>query len=104
MADHMIVCTDQTPISKPTNHAHIVSVGVDKDRDGYADQKHELQQVVRAIDSGDHRYYTYGLSSGKVAWVETVDCPSHCGERIIRSMRDAKTDNNLDSLRRCRWQ
>ncbi len=103
MADLRIVCTEQQPIYKPTSHAHIVAVGVDTDNDGYADEKHSLQNVVRAIDGGVSRYYTYGAVSKKVALVETLDCPAHCGERIIRSESDATSDNNLDFLRRCSW-
>lgn len=88
----------------PTNHAHIVAVGVDTDSDGYADERHELQSVVRAIESGAHTYYTYGQSSGKVALVEAIKCPSHCGETIIRSSPDCTKDNNLDYIRRCSWK
>lgn len=103
MSQLRIVCTEQTPIQNPTKHAHIVAVGVDTDNDGYADTKHSLQEVVRAINSSQHQYYTYGLTSRKIALVETVLCPVHCGETIIRSARDAVRDNNLDSLRRCSW-
>lgn len=103
MAELRIVCTDQQPIHQPTEHAHIVSVGVDKDNDGYADEKHTLQQVVRAIKGKTHIYYTYGISSKEVALVETIECPAHCGETIIRSAPDAVRDNNLDYLQRCKW-
>lgn len=103
MTDLRIVCTDQQPYYKPTQHAHIVNVGVDSDNDGYADQKHSLTTVVSNIQSGTHRYYTYGVSSKKIAWVEVIACPHHCGELIIRSTPDAVRDNNLDFLRRCRW-
>lgn len=104
MAELRIVCTNQVPVTQPTNHAHIVAVGVDTDSDGYADQKHELPNVVTAIDARRHTYYTYGVTSQKVALVEAIECPSHCGERIIRSARDAVRDNNLDYLRRCDWK
>lgn len=104
MADLRIVCTNQEPIYQPTTHAHIVAVGIDTNNDGYAEEKHNLQDVVRSIDSGRDNYYTYGAATKKRAWVETLDCPAHCGERIIRSESDATTDNNLDSLRRCSWQ
>lgn len=103
MADLRIVCTDQRPYYRPTQHAHIVAVGVDTDGDGYADKKHVLQDIVRNILNRTHRYYTQGLTSGEIALVEVVSCPSHCGEKIIRSSPDAVRDNNLDSMRRCSW-
>lgn len=103
MADYRIVCTDQKPFTNPTTHAHIVAVGVDTDNDSYADQKHDLQTVVSGIDSGKDRYYTKSQGSLSVAYVETIDCPYHCGERIIRSTPDTRRDNNLDYLRRCNW-
>jgi hypothetical protein len=103
MSQLRIVCTDQVPFQNPTQHAHIVAVGVDTDNDGYADNKHTLQQVVQAIRSNQHRYYTYGVTSKATALVEAVPCPAHCGETIIRSTPDAVRDNNLDSLRRCSW-
>lgn len=103
MTDFRIVCTDQLPIYAPTQHAHIVNVGVDTNRDGCADEKHSLATAVKNIQSRAHRYYTYGVTSSKVALVEVIDCPSHCGEKIIRSEPDAARDNNLDSLRRCSW-
>lgn len=103
MTDLRIVCTDQQPFYQPTQHAHIVNVGVDTNSDGYADEKHSLAAVVNNILSRSHRYYTYGVASGKTAFVEVIDCPSHCGEKVIRSAPDAVRDNNLDSLRRCSW-
>lgn len=103
MAELRIVCTNQIPIHKPAEHAHIVAVGVDTNNDGLGDEKHTLQQVVRAIDNRTHVYFTYGENSKKAALVEVIDCPTHCGERIIRSQPDATRDNNLDSLRQCNW-
>lgn len=102
MTDYKIVCTDQVPISEPTTHAHIVAVGVDTDQDGYADEKHSKQKVIDNIDSRQYRYYTYGATSKKLAFVEVVPCPK-CRMRIIKSKPDAVRDNNLDYLRRCRW-
>lgn len=103
MANIRIICTDQKPIYQPAEHAHIVAVGVDMNEDGRIDARHELATVVRNIKSRAHNYYTYGLDSGKVAFVEVIDCPSHCGERVIRSTPDAVRDNNLDSMRYCQW-
>lgn len=104
MSKFRIVCTDQEPITEPTTHAHITAVGVDTDNDGYADQRHSLAKVVNAIDSHTDTYYTYGVTSQKTALVETINCPHHCGKRIIRSTPDATRDNNLDYLRRCSWK
>ena len=103
MAELRIVCTNQIPITNPTAHAHIVAVGVDMNNDGNAEERHTLQQVVKAIDLGTDTYYTYGITSKKIAMVEVIDCPVHCGERIIRSTPDSTRDNNLDYLRKCNW-
>ncbi|HVI69633.1 MAG TPA: DUF3892 domain-containing protein [Magnetospirillaceae bacterium] len=99
---YRIVCTDQVPLDKPTHHAHIVSVGIDTNNDGRADEQHTKQTVIDNIRSG-HHYYTYGATSRKTAYVEVVPCPQLCGLPIIRSKADAVTDNNLDNLRRCKW-
>lgn len=99
MAKHRIVCTDQEPVSQPTNHAHIVAVGIGTDTNK-ADAKMTLAQVIAAIDAGDE-FWTYGEQSKKWARVSKVPC-GHCGRSIIRSGADAVTDNNLDNLRRCR--
>ena len=98
MAAYRIVCTDQEPITQPTTHAHIVAVGTGTDPDK-AEQKWPLADVLSAMNKGDN-FYTVGKQSGKRASVEAVPCP-HCQRMIIRSTRDAVTDNNLDSLRRC---
>lgn len=97
-----IICTDQVPLYQPTTHAHIVAVGIDTNNDGYADIKHTKQQVISNIRAGNS-YYTQGNVSGKIAYVEVVDCPYRCGMSIIRSKADAVKDNNLDYLRRCNW-
>jgi hypothetical protein len=57
--------------------------------------------VLKAIDAGD-LFYTIGLTSGKVAQIEKIVCPSCRRVYVIRSTPDAVKDNNLDSLRRCR--
>jgi len=102
MTDFKIVCTTQVPLTQPSTHAHIVCVGVDKDYDGWADEKHSKEQVIRNIEAG-HRYYTIGKVTKKTAFVEVVKCPYGCGLSIIRSKRDATRDNNLDYIRRCDW-
>lgn len=101
MTKYRIVCTDQEPVYQPTTHAHIVSVGVGNDPEK-ANAKLTLTQVIAAIDAGDE-FWTYGEQSKRWARVHKVPC-GHCGRFIIRSAPDAVTDNNLDSLRRCRWQ
>lgn len=104
MVSLRIVCTDQVPVSEPTTHAHIVSVGVDTNNDGRAEEQHSLSKVITAIDSNLTDYYTYGPTSHKIAHVQVVNCPHKCGKRIIKSTPDSVKDNNLDYLRRCSWQ
>jgi len=103
MTDYRIVCTDQDPVYQPTTHAHIVAVGIDTDNDGYAEDKHTKDQVIKNIKSRLYRYYTIGPKTGIKAFVEVVYCV-FCRSEIIRSTPDATTDNNLDSLRRCVWR
>jgi hypothetical protein len=97
---YRIVCTEQEPVYQPTTHAHIVAVGTGTNPDA-ADKRWTLDRVLAAIDRGD-TFYTKGTSSGKVALVRKVACPT-CRRYIIRSAPDAVWDNNLDSLRRCRF-
>jgi hypothetical protein len=100
MTAYRIVCTDQVPVTQPTTHAHIVAVGTGTDPDK-ADQQWKLADVLAAMSKGES-FFTIGKQSGKRASVEAVPCPN-CQRKIIRSARDAVTDNNLDSLRRCQW-
>ncbi len=97
---YRIVCTNQEPINEPTTHAHIVTVGVGDAPDNAA-RRLSLSQVLSAIDNGDS-FYTVGSRTGTTAKVVSVNC-DNCGRRIIKSSPDATTDNNLDSLRACRW-
>ncbi|NLB75869.1 MAG: DUF3892 domain-containing protein [Crenarchaeota archaeon] len=99
--DYRIVCTEQEPAQNPPKHAHIVAVGTGTDPDK-ADQRLTLTQVIQKMDNGD-RFYTKGLRTGKIAWVEKYWC-SYCRQHHIRSSPDATTDNNLDSLRYCSWK
>ena len=101
MVTRRIVCTEQEPAGRPPQHAHIVAVGTS---DGAADRATDrltLQQVLRAMSSGTV-FYTKGLRSGRTARVEKYVC-GRCSGTHIRSAPDAVTDNNLDSLRLCRW-
>ncbi|SRR6266498_1428321 len=101
MADYRIVCTEQEPVYLPTRHAHIVAVGTGTDPANAA-QRWILAEVVNAILSRVHSFFTYSPSTGRWARVLVENCPS-CGHQIIRSSPDRVTDNNLDSLRRCNW-
>ncbi len=101
MARYRIVCTEQVPASQHPRNAKIIAVGTGTDPEK-ATQRWTVTQVVEAIDRGD-TFYTKGERSGKVAEVEKYWC-SICGAWHIRSSADAVTDNNLDSLRTCRWQ
>lgn len=101
MSDYRIVCTEQEPASNPPTHAHIVAVGVGNDPDK-ASNRFTLAEVLRCLSNGD-RFFTKGPRTGKVAFVEKYQC-SHCRTQHIRSKPDATTDNNLDSLRYCRWK
>ena len=98
--NYRIVCTDQEPASAPPKHAHIIAVGVGTNPEA-ASQRFTLTQVIQMMDSGS-RFYSQGILTGKVAWVEKYWC-TYCDRYHIRSSPDATTDNNLDSLRYCRW-
>src|SRR5258708_3292223 len=100
MSRYRIVCTEQEPVSEPTTHAHIVRVGTGTDPDK-ADKRWTLSEVLAAMDRGDS-FYTQGEETGKVAETEKYIC-TQCSKTWIRSTPDAVKDNNLDSLRRCRW-
>ena len=100
MARYRIVCTEQEPVTEPTTHAHIVAVGIGTDPDK-ADKRWTLNEVLAAMDKGDS-FYTQGQTSGRVAEVEKYVC-SQCKRTWIRSTPDAVKDNNLDSLRICRF-
>ena len=97
---YRIVCTEQEPINYPTTHAHIVAVGTGTNPD-QAETRWTLSEVLAAMDRGES-FYTQGVQSGKVATVVKYQC-SRCQGTHIRSAPDAVYDNNLDSLRRCRW-
>ena len=98
MARYRIVCTTQEPVNEPNRNAHIVAVGTGNDP-ARVDRRWTLDQVLRAMDSGDS-FYTQGVQSGKIAAVEKYQCP-YCRRTFIRSTPDAVADNNLDNLPRC---
>lgn len=98
---YRIVCTEQEPVNQPTTHAHIVAVGTGTDPNK-AEKRWTLDEVIVALDCGT-LFYTVGEQSGKTAFIEKYIC-SKCVRTHIRSKPDAVFDNNLDSLRRCRFQ
>lgn len=97
---YRIVCTEQEPAGAPPQHAHIVAVGIGDDQNA-ASKRLTLQEVIAMIDRGN-QFYTKGERSGLIAQVIKVPC-ARCGRFIIRSTPDAVRDNNLDSLRYCRF-
>ncbi len=96
-----IVCTEQEPVFRPPQHAHIVAVGIGNDP-GSASERLTLAEVLQQIASGVI-FYTIGATSGKTAYVEPFRC-TWCGRVFIRSRADSVKDNNLDSLRYCAWK
>jgi hypothetical protein len=98
MARYRIICTRQEPVTQPTTHAHIVSVGTGVEPTQY-NQTWTLAQVLTALAQG-HTFYTQGQSSGRQAEVHPFKCP-HCQRQTIRSATDGVWDNNLDSLPGC---
>lgn len=100
MADYRIVCTEQEPAGASPKHAHIVAVGVGDDS-ARAGERLTTDEVIAAMNRG-HRFYTKGERSGRVATVIQVRC-TPCNRIIIKSAPDAVEDNNLDSLRYCRF-
>lgn len=101
MASYRIVCTEQIPFSYHPSQAKIVAVGTGDDPYKAA-ERFTVEEVVSLMDQG-HFFYTKGLTSGKIAYVEKYWC-STCQEWHIRTEADAVTDNNLDSLRYCNWK
>jgi hypothetical protein len=98
MANFRIVCTTQLPADKPPQHAHIVSVGVGDEPTRYT-KSFTLKEVINSMAAGN-KFYTQGITTGKIAFVEKYIC-SHCNQWHIKSAADAVHDNNLDSLPYC---
>jgi len=96
---YRIVCTEQEPVTAPTTHAHIVAVGTGN---GTANTRWTLAQVIEAMDRGDV-FYTQGERTGTLACVQKY-VRTLCRRTYIRSTPNATRENNLDNLRRCRWQ
>ncbi len=93
-----VVCVEHAPANA---HEHIVAVGTG-DNPNKADSRWTVSDVIRAIDSGTHEFYTMSPATGKAASVIVVSC-GRCGRRIIRSSPDSVEDNNLENLRACRF-
>jgi hypothetical protein len=95
---HRIVCTEQSAPNQQ-GHGHILAVGVGTDP-AKASERLDVMVVRRRIRAGE-RFYTVSPTTGAEADVEPFDC--WCGVLTIRSRPDQVTDNNLDSLRLCRF-
>lgn len=96
---YRIVCTNQVPVNQPRTHAHIVRVGTGTTPQQWS-RMWELAEVIQAIRSGQHQFYTQSPSTGRQASVLVVPC-GVCARDIIRSAADAVRDNNLDNLPSC---
>lgn len=98
MAAYRIVCTRKSPVSAPTHHAHIVTIGLGDDT-GY-NQLLSMEQAYHWIDTGN-TFYTKSKSTGAIAQVNKYICGT-CGHyKTLRSSPDAISDNNLDNLPNC---
>lgn len=97
MARYRVVCTVQNPCHLPNSLAHIVQVGTGSDA-GW-NELLTVHQVYERMNRGD-TFYTLGDRTDWTAEVHPFEC--RCGAGTLRSSPDATTDNNLDSLNRCR--
>ena len=97
--NYRIVCTNKAA-GEYTAHTHIVAVGTGTDP-AKADTRWTLDEVLAAMSKGSV-FYTEGVNSGKIAYVEPFHC-SLCKRTYIRTKADHVTDNNLDNLRSCSW-
>ena len=95
-----IVCVDRSTTKTATGtHSHITGVGIGEN-EAIADAHLTVEAVRRRLDDGE-RFYTVSPSAGEEQDVAKLDCS--CGIKTIRSIHDDKTDDNLDSLRQCRF-
>ncbi len=99
MTTYYIVCTNQKPVDAPRAHQHIVSVGVNTSGAYTKDQTQSLHRVVHNIQKFGDTYNSHRENQVD-ALVEAVPCPA-CNGTIIKSVADATTANNLDSLDPC---
>jgi hypothetical protein len=97
-----VVCTDQLPLGVSPLCASIVTIGVSDNGSEFATEQLSVYETVRQIDQGV-MFYVVGLETGKVALVEKYWC-IRCSKYHIRTRADSTSDNNLDSLRYCRWK
>lgn len=89
-----IACVE---LKYPTEHRHIISVGV-----GYnSPPERRSVDLIRAQLAAGETFYTVSPSSRNVALVYPFDCA--CGYKTIKSAADAEIDNNLDYLTACPW-
>lgn len=94
MADYRIDC-----INKPdrnSTHEHITHVG-GPSPDGNGRWKASVPEVVAAIESKTHRFYT--MEGGKMAWVGVRTGPT--GRKYLQTFADGVWTNNLLALKEC---
>ena len=96
-----IVCADHNMGGACPYCGAIENVGTNTSGGPTATDNEHVITVVRNLRQGVE-YYTYGEESRKKALVHAYHCNS-CRRDFIRSAPDAVKDNNLDSLRACRW-
>ena len=101
MATFRIVCAEHIESGNHPRHGRIVAVGIGNDADR-ASERRTVDQVLTQMDTGDN-FVVRGPTTGRTARVEKYWC-TPCGRWHIRTVADATNDNNLDSLRACRWR
>lgn len=97
-----VVCTDQLPFGASPFCSTIVSIGVSSNGSEFAEEQLSVDETVRQMDQGVV-FYVLGLQTGKTTIVEKYWC-LRCAKYHLRTRADSTTDNNLDSLRFCRWK
>lgn len=93
MADHRVTRTAKEEVISGARHRHISALCLD---DGGRVTK---SVAMIQIQAGFERYWT--AADGQRAWVEVVARCGRCGERYLRTDRDATTRDNLLSLPDC---
>lgn len=97
MTDHRVVCTEQTDWNSQ-GHGRIIAIGTGDDVD-QAGRRWTVAETYAALDAG-HTFHVISPTTRKKSWVGkyTVN-----GIPTLRSYADKVWDNNLDSLRGCRF-
>lgn len=99
MIDHRIICVIEESVADPILHTHIVGVGTGPETERL-ERRWTVNEVIHAVAAGE-RFYTQGAASKKMAEIEISECP-HCKKATPKSGNGVTTDNDIDSLRRCR--